>query len=96
MQFFISVSFGGIAGLFLGFSLLTGVEIIYYFTMRALCMVHYNSDELMELYNEEYNNTTQTVKLELNQQIKSKFITNKKFSAKRKKNDEIYSIPYLN
>jgi acid-sensing ion channel, other len=32
------VSFGGIAGLFLGFSLLSGVEIIYYFTMRACCM----------------------------------------------------------
>ncbi|XP_066246539.1 sodium channel protein Nach-like [Euwallacea similis] len=29
------VSFGGIAGLFLGFSLLSGVEIIYYFTIRA-------------------------------------------------------------
>ncbi|XP_071453479.1 sodium channel protein Nach-like isoform X2 [Hetaerina americana] len=33
------VSFGGIAGLFLGFSLLSGVEIIYYLTLRALCMV---------------------------------------------------------
>lgn len=32
------VSFGGIAGLFLGFSLLSGVEIVYYFTMRAGCM----------------------------------------------------------
>lgn len=37
-----TVSFGGIAGLFLGFSLLSGVEIIYYFTMRAFCMVHIN------------------------------------------------------
>lgn len=34
------VSFGGIAGLFLGFSLLSGVEIIYYFTLRAICMVY--------------------------------------------------------
>lgn len=34
------VSFGGIAGLFLGFSLLSGVEIVYYFTMRACCMVY--------------------------------------------------------
>ncbi|XP_046403250.1 sodium channel protein Nach-like [Ischnura elegans] len=33
------VSFGGIAGLFLGFSLLSGVEIIYYLTLRVLCMV---------------------------------------------------------
>lgn len=32
------VSFGGIAGLFLGFSLLSGVEILYYFTLRAGCM----------------------------------------------------------
>lgn len=36
------VSFGGIAGLFLGFSLLSGVEIIYYFTMRAICMLYQN------------------------------------------------------
>lgn len=34
------VSFGGIAGLFLGFSLLSGVEVIYYFTLRAVCMVY--------------------------------------------------------
>ncbi|KAL3267896.1 hypothetical protein HHI36_007035 [Cryptolaemus montrouzieri] len=33
------VSFGGIAGLFLGFSLLSGVEIIYYFTIRAYFMI---------------------------------------------------------
>jgi acid-sensing ion channel, other len=33
------VSFGGIAGLFLGFSLLSAVEIVYYFTMRAGCML---------------------------------------------------------
>lgn len=36
------VSFGGIAGLFLGFSLLSGVEILYYFTMRTCCMVYKN------------------------------------------------------
>ncbi|XP_060529189.1 sodium channel protein Nach isoform X2 [Cylas formicarius] len=30
------VSFGGIAGLFLGFSLLSGVEIFYYFTVRTV------------------------------------------------------------
>lgn len=34
--------FEGIAGLFLGFSLLSGVEIIYYFTMRAGCMIYKN------------------------------------------------------
>jgi acid-sensing ion channel, other len=36
------VSFGGIAGLFLGFSLLSAVEIVYYFTMRAGCMITKN------------------------------------------------------
>lgn len=36
------VSFGGIAGLFLGFSLLSAVEIIYYFTLRTVCMVYKN------------------------------------------------------
>ncbi|XP_049782021.1 sodium channel protein Nach-like [Schistocerca cancellata] len=46
------VSFGGIAGLFLGFSLLSGVEMIYYFTMRACCMVLRNESELLELQRE--------------------------------------------
>lgn len=32
------VSFGGIAGLFLGFSLLSALEIVYFFTIRAGCM----------------------------------------------------------
>lgn len=45
------VSFGGIAGLFLGFSLLSGVEIIYYFTMRACCMLYKNRvSSLFSLY----------------------------------------------
>ncbi|XP_055611981.1 sodium channel protein Nach-like [Uranotaenia lowii] len=43
------VSFGGIAGLFLGFSLLSGVEIIYFFTMRACCMLYKNRDELIRI-----------------------------------------------
>ncbi|XP_055522415.1 sodium channel protein Nach-like [Wyeomyia smithii] len=47
------VSFGGIAGLFLGFSLLSGVEIIYYFTMRACCMVYKNRDELIAIEQEK-------------------------------------------
>jgi len=49
-----TVAFGGIAGLFLGFSLLSGVEIIYYFTLRACCMVTNNSTVLEKL-NEEYS-----------------------------------------
>ncbi|XP_031627738.1 sodium channel protein Nach [Contarinia nasturtii] len=43
------VSFGGIAGLFLGFSLLSGVEIIYYFSLRACCMLYKNRGELYEM-----------------------------------------------
>ncbi|XP_063230877.1 uncharacterized protein LOC134535629 [Bacillus rossius redtenbacheri] len=40
------VSFGGIAGLFLGFSLLSGVELLYYFSVRALCMVYRDAPQL--------------------------------------------------
>ncbi|KAF2898253.1 hypothetical protein ILUMI_07924 [Ignelater luminosus] len=47
------VSFGGIAGLFLGFSLLSGVELIYYFTIRACCMVYLEPQELERLQREE-------------------------------------------
>ncbi|XP_041769946.1 sodium channel protein Nach [Anopheles merus] len=47
------VSFGGIAGLFLGFSLLSGVEFIYFFTMRAFCMLYKNRDELEAIEREQ-------------------------------------------
>ncbi|XP_058811261.1 sodium channel protein Nach-like [Topomyia yanbarensis] len=47
------VSFGGIAGLFLGFSLLSGVEIVYFFTMRACCMIYKNRDELIAIEQEK-------------------------------------------
>ncbi|XP_063531962.1 sodium channel protein Nach [Cydia strobilella] len=40
------VSFGGIAGLFLGFSLLSGVELIYFFTLRAWCAAVRDRDTL--------------------------------------------------
>lgn len=43
---FLAVSFGGIAGLFLGFSLLSGVELIYFFTLRAWCAAVRDSDTL--------------------------------------------------
>lgn len=49
------VSFGGIAGLFLGFSLLSGVEIVYYFTMRACCMMYKNRDVLYAVEEEKRN-----------------------------------------
>lgn len=45
------VSFGGIAGLFLGFSLLSGVEIVYYFTLRAFCMLYKNRVNTSSLSN---------------------------------------------
>jgi len=48
------VAFGGIAGLFLGFSLLSGVEIIYYFTLRACCMVT-NSPQVLEKLSQDYD-----------------------------------------
>lgn len=47
------MSFGGIAGLFLGFSLLSGVEVLYYFTMRACCMVYREKSELRKMNKEE-------------------------------------------
>ncbi|XP_075970520.1 sodium channel protein Nach-like isoform X1 [Anticarsia gemmatalis] len=42
------VSFGGIAGLFLGFSLLSGVELLYYFTLRAWCAAARDADILRQ------------------------------------------------
>lgn len=53
VKFCFAVSFGGIAGLFLGFSLLSGVEVLYYFTMRACCMVYKETNELRRMNKEE-------------------------------------------
>lgn len=49
------VSFGGIAGLFLGFSLLSGIEIIYFYTMRTCCMFVKNrvSSEAWKSFNSQ-------------------------------------------
>ncbi|XP_037725196.1 sodium channel protein Nach [Drosophila subpulchrella] len=63
------VSFGGIASLFLGFSLLSGVEIIYYFTLRACCMVYKNRKELYEI--EEQIRLEPPPKIDLNLTLKS-------------------------
>ncbi|KAJ8959951.1 hypothetical protein NQ318_009384, partial [Aromia moschata] len=49
----LAVSFGGIAGLFLGFSLLSGVEILYYFSVRACCMAVRERRELERIHLEE-------------------------------------------
>lgn len=59
------VSFGGIAGLFLGFSLLSGVEIIYYFTLRACCMVYKNRDDLQKIEEEKMMKSLQRFDLSL-------------------------------
>ncbi|XP_019871698.2 sodium channel protein Nach [Aethina tumida] len=47
------VSFGGIAGSFMGFSLLSAVEIIYYFTVRPFCMLVRDSKGLARIVREE-------------------------------------------
>lgn len=52
-KFLLSVSFGGIAGLFLGFSLLSGVEIIYYFTIRAYFMILKERSTLEKIYEQD-------------------------------------------
>ncbi|XP_072376116.1 sodium channel protein Nach-like, partial [Diabrotica undecimpunctata] len=53
------VSFGGIAGLFLGFSLLSAVEILYYFSIRVYCTTRQQrktaSEDKFKKYNEVKN-----------------------------------------
>lgn len=80
----ISVAFGGIAGLFLGFSLLSGVEIIYYFTLRALCMVHRNKSDLEKMKYEEETRDPPKINLGLNPDFKA--LTSTPSSAKSKLN----------
>ncbi|XP_059617760.1 sodium channel protein Nach [Phlebotomus argentipes] len=59
------VSFGGIAGLFLGFSLLSGVEILYYFSLRAFCMIYKDRQVLEDIEQEKANRPPQRVNLSL-------------------------------
>ncbi|XP_026466624.1 pickpocket protein 11-like [Ctenocephalides felis] len=42
------VSTGGIAGFFIGFSLISLIEFIYYYTIRLCCMTYTNKEELGE------------------------------------------------
>ncbi|KAJ9589076.1 hypothetical protein L9F63_017621, partial [Diploptera punctata] len=79
------VSFGGIAGLFLGFSLLSGVEIIYYFTMRAICMVYRDKKDLQRL-KEEYDRAP---KPPLDLSLKPSFMEKKEEKIKK------YPIPSI-
>ncbi|XP_034244838.1 sodium channel protein Nach-like [Thrips palmi] len=59
------VAIGTIAGLFLGFSLLSGVEIVYLFTLRAWCMMHTDRQHLEELAEEYSRQEKQPVDLTL-------------------------------
>lgn len=87
--FQIAVAFGGIAGLFLGFSLLSAVETIYYFTLRAFCMVYREQNELEKLHF-EYENA---VEPEINLDMKPYFRTSS--SPKKNTKNETKVIPIL-
>lgn len=69
------VSFGGIAGLFLGFSLLSGVEIIYYFSLRACCMLYKNREELYELAELKLKEPLEFIDLSLTIMKRTKAVT---------------------
>lgn len=72
------VSFGGIAGLFLGFSLLSGVEIIYYFTLRACCMVYKNRDDLQKIEEEKMRKSLNRFDLSLKPNLQHTKMTRRK------------------
>lgn len=59
------VAIGTIAGLFLGFSLLSGLEIIYLFSLRAWCMLHTDREHLEELAQEYKRKENEPVNLSL-------------------------------
>lgn len=87
-----AVAFGGIAGLFLGFSLLSGVEIIYYFTLRAFCMVTNNS-ELLEELSQEYDHQDKPI---IDLGLKPIWtIENKETMNKNNKKNEALVLPFL-
>ncbi|XP_046673202.1 sodium channel protein Nach-like [Homalodisca vitripennis] len=84
------VSFGGIAGLFLGFSLLSGVEIVYYFTMRSCCMLYRNREQLIQLQNEYETQPRPEINLDLKPYFRENPV------VERSQPREIFTIPYLN
>lgn len=89
---YFSVAFGGIAGLFLGFSLLSGVEIIYYFTLRACCMVT-NNPELLEELSQEYDHQDKPI---INLGLKPIWTTeNKETMNKNNAKNEALILPFL-
>jgi len=92
---FLTVAFGGIAGLFLGFSLLSGVEIIYYFTLRACCMVT-NNPKVLEELSQEYDQKDEAI---INLGLKPLWsVENKETQAVMIKNHgkkEAFALPFL-
>lgn len=65
------------AGLFLGFSILSAVEIIYFFTLRVFCMTYKEQDKLMQLHNEcKTTNKSESV-LNVNRDFLKKFRKNR-------------------
>ncbi|XP_073973573.1 amiloride-sensitive sodium channel pickpocket 23 isoform X2 [Rhodnius prolixus] len=97
------VAFGGIAGLFLGFSLLSAVEIVYYFTMRAMCMMYKDKNRVQQLAEEEENRKVPKVDLSLRpsyqfskkfNQINQHSVNNNLQSSSTKQN--IMTLPFLN
>uniref|UniRef100_A0A1A9W418 Uncharacterized protein n=1 Tax=Glossina brevipalpis TaxID=37001 RepID=A0A1A9W418_9MUSC len=78
------VSFGGIASLFLGFSLLSGVEIIYYFTIRACCMVYKNRPELIKTEEQIRNKPPAPINMNLAIQMYNRSQTNPKIGELNK------------
>lgn len=88
------VAFGGIAGLFLGFSLLSGVEILYYFTLRACCMVT-NNPKILEELSQEYDQKDEPV---INLGLKPLWTVENKETPVITKNHgkkEAFALPFL-
>lgn len=91
------MAFGGIAGLFLGFSLLSAIETIYYFTLRAFCMVYREHDQLERLHDEYENAVEPEINLDLKPYFRRKSSPKLKRRTKSKEENQIqiYTIPYL-
>lgn len=91
------MAFGGIAGLFLGFSLLSGVEIVYYFTMRAACMLYRDSETLIKLEEESEEKILPDIDLGFKISKDQTKISTEKIYPIVIPNKKMYvNVPYLN
>lgn len=79
--------------MFLGFSLLSGVEIVYYFTMRACCMIYRNRSELRRLQYEYETQPRPHIDLDLKPYFNRNVTPTKQIQVTEK---EIFNIPFLN